>query len=51
LLPSGPGGVGGITSRKTRHLMILALGLDRDGNRNGNAISSPFIHIGAFYSR
>jgi hypothetical protein len=25
LLPSGPGGVGGITSRRTRHLLILAL--------------------------
>ena len=24
LLPSGPGGVGGITSRRTRHLLILA---------------------------
>ena len=24
MLPSGPGGVGGITSRRTRHLLILA---------------------------
>ena len=25
LLPSGPGGIGGITSRRTRHLWILTL--------------------------